>query len=235
MGRRYKCNDNIFNQPCTETQFYWIGFLAADGHITKDGYRLNLKLGAKDINHVEKFRSFIEATNPIENDNGQPRLRISSPKIITDLRQFGIVNNKSLIYQWPEKIPRQYQAHFIRGYIDRDGYWGSDKAQYPSLNLDICGTPGFLEKVSEIFRGQNLLSQRGGGRKWSNNAIQHLAIGGNRQSIPIACYLYKDSTIYLVRKREIIENFLKDRREHALQKYQNYRRLIEEGCHIFGL
>ena len=43
----------------TELNYYWLGFIMADGHITKKG-ELKLALNIKDINHLKKFANYID-------------------------------------------------------------------------------------------------------------------------------------------------------------------------------
>jgi hypothetical protein len=40
----------------SEEQFYWLGFLYADGNISHTGNRLEVRLSIKDIEHLEKFK-----------------------------------------------------------------------------------------------------------------------------------------------------------------------------------
>jgi hypothetical protein len=56
-------NSDIFQTIDTEYKAYWLGFMYADGYVNKIENRIELTL--KDKEHVEKFKSFINARNVI--------------------------------------------------------------------------------------------------------------------------------------------------------------------------
>lgn len=211
MGsRRYTCKEDSFSKIEREEQAYWLGFLAADGCITKGG-RISLQLAIRDIYHIERFKTFLNATNITEIETGKwpnARVRIRSRKIITDLANYGIVPRKSLTLNKLPDIPDHLIRHYIRGYIDGDGYWGSDNHTYPSLRLNICGTKAFLLEIRDFLKKKIDISE---GRFWTQNKIYNLAFGGNAQTSRIASFLYKDSCIYLLRKFQKVDLTLKER------------------------
>jgi len=47
----------------TPITYYWIGFLMADGGFTER--RIQLGVAEKDLDHLEKFRKFVNSTNKI--------------------------------------------------------------------------------------------------------------------------------------------------------------------------
>ena len=56
---RCRLNENCFDSMNSEAQFYWLGFMYADGNISKEGNRIEMRLSIKDIDHLEKFRAFL--------------------------------------------------------------------------------------------------------------------------------------------------------------------------------
>jgi len=48
-------NHNFFETIDTEEKAYWLGFIAADGGLASNIYRLTIGLNQKDQNHLEKL------------------------------------------------------------------------------------------------------------------------------------------------------------------------------------
>lgn len=56
-SRRFYCNENSFSEVNSEESAYWLGFMYADGYVTKNGY-VGLSLFIIDKSHLEKFNIF---------------------------------------------------------------------------------------------------------------------------------------------------------------------------------
>lgn len=58
---KYNYNKNAFNRIETEEDAYWLGFLLADGYVS-GGIKpfIQLKLGAKDLEHLKKFVKYLK-------------------------------------------------------------------------------------------------------------------------------------------------------------------------------
>ena len=114
-----KRNENIFEEIDTEEKAYWLGFLCGDGCIHGNYIRIALK--HNDINHLKKFRSFLnaESIEIIQKDN-YCSFSIGCKKIAEDLKKHGCVERKSLILE-PPKIKEEFYYDWIRGLWDADG------------------------------------------------------------------------------------------------------------------
>ena len=107
----------------TNDAFYWIGFLAADGHFA-DG-RIRLILSIKDIEHLSKFGKFIETTN-LNFDTETCNISLKNISIFDCLcDKFGFTNNKtyspSNLDEIFKNIDNNLIYSFIVGFIDGDG------------------------------------------------------------------------------------------------------------------
>ena len=114
---------SIFSKIDSEEKAYWLGFLAADGCIS--GNYIVITLQGKDIEHLEKFRKFLNVTDTkiqkYKRDNREYcRFSIANKQMANDLKQLGIVENKSLILM-PPNIPPEFEMDWIRGFFDGDG------------------------------------------------------------------------------------------------------------------
>lgn len=207
-------NSNYFEDIDSPAKAYWLGFLYADGNISRNV--INITLSIKDKKHLEKFQKAISANNTTiheleVNNYGKiyktARFWIGDKKMAQDLCDKGCVPNKSLILDFPyNSVPENLYSHFIRGYMDGDGCIGwnpSYKGKHEAFRLSIIGTKNFLSAIKKILCKENIvLSSKG------QNFEFH--IGGNKQLIPILNYIYKDSydEIELTRKREKYNEFL---------------------------
>ncbi len=235
MKKKYRVNEKAFSGRINEEKAYWIGFLAADGYIGKDK-RLQLKLKKDDYKHIEKFKDFLGYNGIIEYRTSQlgknirrhglkkyyeiALLRVSNKNIWKDLKKYGIINNKSLTLEFPSNISEDVLRHYIRGYIDGDGCWSSDNKKYPTITLTIVSTKNFLFIINKIFLKYNLVKQFNKIKKPSK--IHALAFGGNKQIKKIAEWLYKDSIVYLKRKKEyLINHDIIDRNGNSIVKIIN--------------
>ena len=216
---KFPRNSNFFQQIDSKEKAYWLGFLYADGYISKTNeIRINLK--RNDEEHLKKFLKAIEAINSnihysqkvTENKiYYQAYCNIRDDKLVEDLNNKGCTNNKSLILTFPseEKVPKEFISHFVRGYFDGDGsihFVLSGHAKTPNYRISFAGTKDFLIALRKILKVEHLsLENRG------NYYV--LAIYGNRQIEPILKWIYEDATpeIWLDRKRQIYENYLLQR------------------------
>lgn len=211
---RYPKKSDFFEEINTSQKAYWLGFLYADGNITKNEIYLGLQISDED--HIKKFQQAIGAINnkltyPITHRNGKdyPQVRISfrDKKMVEDLADKGCISNKTLKLTFPyDKIPKELYSHFIRGIMDGDGDIGwhnFNTKEY--FKIGFSGTKDLLNGIKEILGKPDLkLEDRGN--------CYYFNINGNNQLKNILSYIYKDSynEIELTRKRERYNDFLKE-------------------------
>ncbi|MDP3696491.1 MAG: LAGLIDADG family homing endonuclease [Candidatus Taylorbacteria bacterium] len=149
---------------------YVLGYIFADGSIYKNpnGYYY-LEFTSTDRELIEKVRTLMgsnhkigfrkrSAKNPKWKDSY--RLQISARDVRDDLARFGVVQNKSLVMEFPE-IPRKYFSHFLRGYFDGDGnvnfgrYWRKDGNiwRWVFTTRFISGSKSFLLGLHKFLAG----------------------------------------------------------------------------------
>lgn len=194
--RRYNCQDDLFSQK-TEAGLYWLGFCAADGHVS--GTEVQLQLAKKDRVVLEEFKVALKTDRKIYDywDRKFPKssLYIRSKKLASDLLNFGpdVISN----------CPTHLQHHLIRGIFDGDGticckdYDRSGIIQY-LRKVSICG----LEKVLVALRDAAAQSGTSFGNLAFSGGIWHWAIQGIVNVRLFRNWLYRDATIYLHRKKD---------------------------------
>ena len=206
-------NSNYFNKIDSFDKAYWLGFLYADGYISKDNeIRINLK--REDEEHLRKFLRAINAKNHTikysqkkQEDKiyYQAYCHIRDNQMVKDLANLGCVNNKSLILTFPneQQLPKEFQSHFIRGYFDGDG---SITFSNKKCRISFVGTQNMLLGIQKVLDKENLALEK-------HENFCRLSIMGNRQLVKILSFIYLDSyyEIELNRKRTIYNNFLLQR------------------------
>ena len=224
---RARLDETVFDSMDTEEQFYWLGFLYADGNISKTGNRLEVALALKDIDHLEKFRNFLKLTTEIKtvlrNGHYICRLYVRNKHLWETLNNLGCVPCKSLILEFPKKEifknNKMFILHFIRGYVDGNGclgyYWNK---QHTSINtqVSIVSTESFLNSIKKLFGNKHGYIHNKSSKNWENKAYQLTFNGAIARKF--ARYLYEKATIYMQRKYEKYLYFCRLEEESSLRK-----------------
>lgn len=119
--RIYKVNTNFFSKWSPEMA-YILGFTCADGNVHER--TLAWELSNKHKSNLELLQSFNKVMNsnyPIRKRPSSYRLRMSDSIMLKDVKKLGIVPNKKKILIFP-KVPNNYLRHFLRGFLDGDGW-----------------------------------------------------------------------------------------------------------------
>lgn len=205
-------NENYFSINTPES-LYLAGFLAADGCIKNNS--ISLELSDKDLNHLMKIKNLLQCNAKInkrirykskENsnwkDSGCCNFTCSSKETINDLKRFNIIPNKTKTYTFPEwLISHSLVHHFMRGYFDGDGSFYHDKFSKRTF-FSIRGTINFLNDFKNILKIKSISLPK------INNGQGQLAFKGQKDVANIVNFLYKDATIFLQRKKLLVEKFL---------------------------
>lgn len=194
-----KFNHDFFEIINSEEKAYWLGFIMADGCVSKThGSKVVIKLAKKDGHHLKKWHTTIDSNLNIHWMQSGVQSQHYSSKMCADLIILGCTPKKTLTLKFPNLNKLLYR-HFIRGYFDGDGCADMRKHQKtPQLRLSFVGTERFLTKLKSILKLNNKLQPTG-----NNKSAFSLQICGNKKAKKIANWMYKDATIFLERKREV--------------------------------
>lgn len=203
---RLRINENVFNEIDTEEKAYWLGFLYADGNISSIGNRLEINLAIKDLDHMIKFKNFIQYEEEIRfgETNGHKlcRLAIRNKNIWKNLNSKGCTPCKSLTLKFP-KIEifedKNLIWDFIRGYFDGDGcaYLNETRNQ---LQVDFVGTKEFLSSLKEFLNLSDVKIINKSSLNYENKAFR-LRYSKKFDIDYIYDKFYSNATIYLERKK----------------------------------
>ena len=212
FNKKAKINVYKFDSIDTEEKSYWLGMLFSDGCVSTKNWSVCLKLAEKDLNHVVKFKNFLE-------DSRDGRIRLvkevkkdgkvyksysytaNSMHLVKTLISLGCVQNKSLILKFPKEeifSDKKFIYDFIRGYVDGDGCISarSRVRVKDRLILSILGTKDFLSSVKKYF------PQFGSIAKDKKDGNVYKMKCDSNKGDQVAYRLYEKATIYLDRKYE---------------------------------
>lgn len=212
-SKRYSFNEDFFESIDTEQKAYWLGFILADGCISR-GKDLIIVLKASDSEHLKKFVADIKGTNQfqhIRNNGGfnginAVRLSIRSKKMCDDLKKHGITERKSLTAKIPSCVPAPLRHHFWRGVVDGDGHVCVNRqGKYKYLEVGLCGNKSVVTSFSTFIA--NIIGVRPA--VCSDHSIWKTKVGCKNASKLCTC-LYDKSVIFLERKLNIYKEYVED-------------------------
>ena len=208
-SKRYSFNENFFEKIDTEEKAYWVGFILADGCISR-GKDIIIALKEDDKSHLDKFiksidgnnKYFIGKNNHFGGNYKLARLSIRSKKMYNDLLKWNITERKSLTIN-PPSIQKHLQRHFWRGVIDGDGHICiNNQYLYKSLEIGLCGSNavirGFINYVGSVLSFNTRLS--------TDHNIWRTRTSGKKAK-QLCALLYDDAVVYLDRKMKIYEQY----------------------------
>lgn len=235
----YTKNDSYFDQINTEEKAYFLGLLLTDGcNYEKEG-QIKIDLVESDSYILEKLMKCIEydgkiAHYPSETKiiNGklcvcQPscRLVFLSKHMSKVLASYGMVSHKSEngLFIKKDIIPNELYNHFVRGMIDGDGgisYWiDNQNTCHKKFQINFCSTADSVQQLAKYFETKfnckPCIQDRYPDR--DNNNLQFNILGNNVVR-RIADWLYKEATVYLIRKYEKYKELIQENERVANDK-----------------
>ena len=206
---RYKFNEDYFETIDTEDKAYFLGFIVADGSVNSKSNVIQITQKEPDI--LYEFKRYIKYEGDLIKSKTRDvfDIKISSSKMKSDLLKLGISPNKTMSVGYP-LIPENLQNHFMRGVFDGDGCISihhdkrdnSDRGQ-----VNICS--GSFDFIKEYV--DNMVKYC---RVKKNNIRQPKGTyyvidwGGLSDVESVYEFLYKESNIFLKRKKETYDKVM---------------------------
>lgn len=212
--KKYEVDDSVFDKIDTTEKAYWLGFLMADGYNHQKHNCVALRLQGEDREILEKFKLFMHTNVPIYTFSRITKvnklkktyceINITSSKLCNALANLGCIEGKTYLLEFPQ-IEERFYSHFIRGYFDGDGCISitnrKDRKNNYNYQFNIVGKESFLLRVKEILCKETGVSNTKI-RNRTGNFAKRISWNGRLVCKRILDYLYKDATIYLLRKYE---------------------------------
>lgn len=197
--RRYRHNFNreLFDVIEKEEDAYWLGFILADGYINENRGFLNIKLGARDKEHLIKFCKYAQCEEDlIKKDFGGVgnviySLTLNSKSIVKNLKKYGLFQAKSEKEIPYYNISDNLKSHYIRGIIDGDGWI--------LKNLKGFGVVGSYDVCKYILDDLDLSESH----IYEHKTIKRIDIRSYKVLKKFVDRYYKNAPIYLDRKMDL--------------------------------
>ena len=213
--KKYKFNSSFFKAPLNEYSAYWVGFIAADGYISKDYKSIGISLKKDEYEHLKMFNKHLEGNVPVDFRTRKPcifagknipereqcSIRIYSKEIVCDLLVYGVTPRKSLTLEFPKIENTSLLWCYLRGYFDGDGSVYYDKNHNQLRTKITCGSPLFIESFRKFLNKFEIKTYVAG---------MDCGITGKKDTQIFLSNLYDNANVYLERK---------------YKKYQNYKYL----------
>lgn len=213
-------NNNYFSEQ-NNRMAYIMGFLAADGNVSKNGNRIQSQLSLKDKEHLEMIQSEIGGCEVYEYEsNGYKSCgwHCCSSQIKKDLAIYGIIPHKTGTLSIPKVLDKQYWKDFIRGYFDGDGTICKDgtgfRVTITSANKEI------LEDINSYFE-ENGIKPSNLYKDHNNICIRFRS----QASIDIYNLLYYNNCLCLKRKKEKYIELMKEK--YNSTRLRNFPKEVE--------
>ena len=207
-----KTDQSLFANISNEYEAYTVGILTADGSVSNRGsISLDLVSTDESLLHQINDKVYKNSGNIFHYGSEKwhkipmSRLNINGKQICANLSKYNVVPNKAYLltdlYHFDNK---GLMRHYLRGLFDGDGVVSKGQAKY--LGVGYCAhNQKFVENFqkylcNELNVAENKLFNTGNcwDCRWTAKKDVEL----------IYHFLYDDSSIYLQRKKNKIENYL---------------------------
>ena len=222
-------NKTLYNMENND-KFYLLGLIFADGYLIKHKKYNSEYIGITLIDEqiLKEIADRLNINLPkkagkTSANNDLFRLRINDKKLMSDFKEFGLVERKSLILKLYKDIPEGYMWDFIRGYFDGDGciHFSLKKGRINSYGstFSILGTCDILAYIGDFFKKNNINCKIHKYRKIYNLTVCHY------EGIKIIYeHLYENkNSLMLTRKYIHFTEFI-NQKEKSLQEQKTYKK-----------
>lgn len=224
---KYYYNKDYFKEIDSGEKAYWLGFLYADGCISRlykneklKSMSLEITLAKKDKHHLEKFSQALQSNVPIKDRtatiNGKEyyscRLTICCTKMCYDLINLGCTPQKTFTVTFPTQdiVPDEYIKYWLEGFFDGDGCICTTTMNgKPHIEVEITSIKSMLQSIDDFLVGHRIITKNSKiYEDKQSNACSIYFYGNNAKRF--LDYIYGETDIYLDRKFEKYKNFYKD-------------------------
>lgn len=213
--RKYTLDENYFETE-SSNMAYILGFIAADGNISKNLNEIKITLSIKDKEILEKIQKELNSSRPLReytDNNGYEKITLDfcSLKIQNKLAEYGIIPNKTLTLKPPYKLNQKFIIDYIRGYFDGDGCITTTGYLSRGIEWKIVSASKEILNYFEnyFFENYQIPKNHITPRKKNNNYLQLYDLKYSTNfSKQLYDIMYTPNSLYLKRKKEKYEELL---------------------------
>lgn len=212
--------EDYFQTIDTKEKAYWLGWLLTDGGVSHKN-DIEIALSSKDDYILHLLEDDLCIENKVKPFGDKyTRFSLSCKRMCEDLKQYGIIPNKTLTLQYPSNIPCKFETHLLRGMFDGDGgftigvatrFYKDRNKSYttPYQELSFTGTFDMCEKFQDVLCKHTGIEHKSIKK---NHSIYRVRWSNREDILSICNILYQDCD----------DHFLK-------RKYDKYQELLNRG------
>jgi len=210
--QKYKRIDiDQFKHLDTEASAYFAGFAASDANIGVAGSNsvISWNQSVEDEDHLKELKQRIGAEQEVKTTASKSKFSIKQPSLINLLVYRWGIDPARHKMQFPKKIPEKTVHHFLRGVYDGDSFFYINEKS-PDGPQFVLWSPSsdFIHGISSLYKKLKISHRVIKKRASATNPRMVMLVVPNKDADKLYKFLYKDSTIFLDRKRSTIEKFL---------------------------
>ena len=218
----------FFQEINEEAKAYFLGLLISDGNVFKDNTgrqaSISITLDLKDEYMLEKFKEVLQADTSVGHDGrGCGQIAVRSNIMAEDLAKYGVVPRKSYNTYLP-LISKEMMPHLIRGIFDGDGSImakpnpSNDGHNRFLHSISFCGTHQLMEDISNYILEN--LGIKTAVYDYKDRNLSELKIQNIDNIAKFGYWIYRNSTIFLNRKKDIFNDFLKHYNDILAEQFE---------------
>ena len=220
--------EHFFQEINEEAKAYFLGLLISDGNVFKDNTgrqaSISITLDLKDEYMLEKFKEVLQANTSVGHDGrGCGQIAVRSNIMAEDLAKYGVVPRKSYNTYLP-LISKEMMPHLIRGIFDGDGSImakpnpGNDGHNRFLHSISFCGTHQLMEDISNYILEN--LGIKTAVYDYKDRNLSELKIQNIDNIAKFGYWIYRNSTIFLNREKDIFNDFLKHYNDILAEQFE---------------
>ena len=220
--------EHFFQEINEEAKAYFLGLLISDGNVFKDNTgrqaSISITLDLKDEYMLEKFKEVLQANTSVWYDGrGCGQIAVRSNIMAEDLAKYGVVPRKSYNTYLP-LISKEMMPHLIRGIFDGDGSImakpnpSNDGHNRFLHSISFCGTHQLMEDISNYILEN--LGIKTAVYDYKDRNLSELKIQNIDNIAKFGYWIYRNSTIFLNRKKDIFNDFLKHYNDILAEQFE---------------
>lgn len=197
----------------------WIvGFLAADGYVSKKRNEISIGLSSVDREILERIQKEIEIENPIHDFTSRQgfdysELTWTCKEHRDELKKYHIVPQKTFILEPPFELDKKYWLDYVRGYFDGDGSVNfievNGKKHYTALRWQVCSaTPSVLEFILDVLESYGIPKVNIQEQMREKSTLYCIQYSTNSTKKIYEILYSTSSTLYLARKKQHFEEII---------------------------
>lgn len=226
-NRLYALNPYVFDNVDSEQAAYWWGFIYADGCVHKRSLIVIIKWDDRD--HLARLREFMQSESPIKeiiannpasfSPCHNAKIEFTDEHLASRLIELGILAGRTHPDRARNNMPHQSMRHWLRGFFDGDG----SARKNPNGGLGFCGSQELMLWIRKILSENVGTSPNIALSTVKHADIRYIRYSGRLQALKVADYMYNGATVWLDRKRSVIDSWPQKRGRLRLKRDEKGR------------